>query len=232
MAGDLAAVLAEAARVLQSEQGERATMQRTLELAVALVPSCEEAGISVVVRGQFDSPAVSSEVVAAVDRLQAEYGEGPCIDAILEQRLVYGSDLAADARWRLWGPAVVSEFGIRSMLCFRLFTAEDVVGALNLYSSQPNAFDTVDRDHGVALAAHAAVAVVCAQHADQMRVALDSRTVTAQATGILMERHGLPADTAFDVLRRVSSQTNRKLRDVAQELVMSGHVSAGDRTLL
>lgn len=81
--------------------------------------------------------------------MQAEHGEGPCIDAILDHHLVYGADLAADPRWPTWGPAVVTATGIRSMMCFPLFTSDDVVGALNLYSTRTRAFDTVDRDHGL-----------------------------------------------------------------------------------
>jgi AmiR/NasT family two-component response regulator len=52
----------------------------------------------------------------------------------------------------------------------------------------------------------------------QFRVALDSRDVIGQAKGILMERRGLPADQAFDVLRRASQDLNVKLRDVAATL--------------
>jgi AmiR/NasT family two-component response regulator len=49
--------------------------------------------------------------------------------------------------------------------------------------------------------------------------ALDSRAVIAQAKGILMGRHGLSADAAFDLLSKESQLTNRKLRDIAQDLV-------------
>ena len=49
--------------------------------------------------------------------------------------------------------------------------------------------------------------------------ALESRDVIGQAKGILMAREGLDADEAFDVLRRASQRTNRKLRDVASDLI-------------
>lgn len=53
-------------------------------------------------------------------------------------------------------------------------------------------------------------------------VALERRTVIGQATGIVMERFKLDADAAFGVLRRVSSQRNRKVIDIAEELVATG----------
>ncbi|GAA2758636.1 hypothetical protein F4554_003721 [Actinopolymorpha rutila] len=105
------------------------------------------------------------------------------------------------------------------MMCLRLFTYAHTVGALNLYARSRNAFGRDDVEQGQALAAHAAVAVVGAQRIDQLSVALDTRTVIAQAQGILMERYRFTADQAFNVLVRVSSQANVKLRDVAIELV-------------
>ena len=61
----------------------------------------------------------------------------------------------------------------------------------------------------------------------QLQAALESRDVIGQAKGILMARQGLSADEAFDVLRRASQRTNRKLRDVAAEVAAArpdGHV--------
>ena len=88
-------------------------------------------------------------------------------------------------------------------MCFRLVTQRDTVGALNLCSRTVGVFDVDDRDHGSAPAAHAALATV------------------AKATGILMERFDIDADRAFAVLRRVSQDSSRKLREVARELVIT-----------
>lgn len=53
----------------------------------------------------------------------------------------------------------------------------------------------------------------------QMRAALSCRAVIGQAEGILMERLGIEGPRAFEYLRRVSMHTNRKLVDVAEEIV-------------
>ena len=213
--------LAAAARALEAEPGSQHTMERTLEIARELVTSCDYAGISLMRRGRIESPAYTDEVVLAFDMLQYQHEQGPCVDAIFAEEVVHSPDLEHDERWPVWAPVAVRKTGIRSMMCFRLFTQRDTVGALNLYSRTVGIFDADDRDHGSALAAHAALAMVASQTIETLHLALDSRTVTAQATGILMERFDIDADRAFAVLRRVSQDSNRKLRDVAQELVIT-----------
>jgi GAF domain-containing protein len=191
-----------------------------VSLAVSQVEGAKEAGVTLVHRsGRLDTPAASGDVVVAIDALQIEMDEGPCLHAIREHQTVYSPDLGADQRWTEWGPRVVDEFGIRSMLCFQLFTNEDNVGALNLYSSSVDGFDHDDREHGLALAAHAAVAISAAHELQQLKTAVDTRTVIGVALGILMERFHITQDQAFSALTRVSSHSNRKLRDLAAELV-------------
>lgn len=55
--------------------------------------------------------------------------------------------------------------------------------------------------------------------------ALERRTVIGQATGLVMERFGLAPEVAFEVLRRLSQEHNRKLYDIAVELVSDGHAA-------
>jgi AmiR/NasT family two-component response regulator len=62
------------------------------------------------------------------------------------------------------------------------------------------------------------------QHKDaalmaQLEEALNSRSVIDQGLGILIARHQLTAAEAFDLLRRQSQNSKRKLRDIADDLV-------------
>lgn len=156
--------------------GAAATMEKTVELAVALVDHAEEAGISLVYRDRhIDTPAATGHLPRRVDELQYEFGMGPCLDAIHDEDVVHAPDVAAHERWGQWGARVEAETSIRSMMCFRLFTHHDTVGALNLYARASNAFDREDFDTGLALAAHAAVAVAAAQSSSSSR----SRATTA-----------------------------------------------------
>jgi hypothetical protein len=137
---------------------------------------------------------------------------------------VYSRDLAAESRWPDWGPRVVDELGVRSMLCFRLFTTKDTLGALNLYSRRAGAFTEDDAVEGLALAAHVAVALVSATQIEGLNAAAVNRTVIGQAQGILMERYDIDSERAFSLLRRVSQDSNRRLRWIAAELVRTRKV--------
>ena len=194
---------------------------------MANVRGCDAASFTVTHRRKpLESPASTDDLAHAVDRLQYELGEGPCVDAAWEERIVHSGDLTADACWPAWGPRAVGDQGVHSVLCLQLFTHSDVLGALNLYSRAPQAFDREALEDGAALAAHVAVAVAASQDRADLRAAIDTRTVIGQATGILMERYGLDASKAFALLTRVSSQSNVRVRDLAQELVDTGQIAA------
>ena len=106
-----------------------------------------------------------------------------------------------------------------SIVSFRLFTTEDTLGALNLYSRTRDAFDEDDVYDGYALAAHVAVALAAAENVEHLETAIVNRTVIGRAEGILMERFDLTPAQAFAVLRRVSQRRNVRLYRVASELV-------------
>lgn len=219
MTEDAARELAGAARSMQEAPDPQCTLERGLEVALELIEGARHAGVSLVRRGTITSPAVTDDVVRRIDALQAAHGEGPGIAAVTGQEVVHSADLAHDARWPRWGPEVAAQTGVHSMLSFPLFTGADTVGALNVYSPLPSAFTTDDREHGFALAAHLALAYVAANEIETLEVALDTRTLIGQATGILMERYDLDGEQAFGVLRRISQESNTKLRLVAQDLV-------------
>ncbi len=219
----LAERMTAAARELQHETEPQAILDLAARLAVQNVQGCDAAGITLVRKGRIsETPAYTSEAVKRSDDLQQELDEGPNLEVIREHDLTQSPNLAEDHRWPTWGPLAVAELGLNSTLCLRLFTVEDLVGALNLYSSRPGAFDEAAVQDAQALAAHVAVAVVSARRIAQLHEALDSRTSIAAAVGILMERFGLSYDRAFAVLGRISSQGNVKIRDLATELLETG----------
>lgn len=221
--------MAQAARELQDEIDPHSTMQAAVRLATSNVRGCDAAGIAILRRsGSLETPAYTDEVVLAVDELQECLREGPCVQSAWEDRVVHSGDLAGDPRWPSWGPRVADELGVHSTLCFQLFTRADVLGTLSLYSTTRRAFDEQDRDEGLALAAHVAIAVAASQREQQLTAALDTRTTIGQACGIVMERYHLDAQRAFELLARISSETNIKLRELADTLIDTGHIPTVD----
>jgi GAF domain-containing protein len=223
----LASQFAAVARALAAEETVAETLQRLVEIARATVPGCHHAGVTVLRRGRPETPAATDDVSGAVDRIQYETGEGPCLSAILEQPTYRTGDLAAETRWpRFSGPAV-ERTGVHSVLAYRLFTEADTLGALNLYSRERDAFDDEAEAIGTILAAHAALALARAREREQisgLEQAVASNRSIGMAIGILMAIRRIGQDEAFDLLRRVSQRTNRKLREIADEVVHTGQL--------
>jgi GAF domain-containing protein len=219
---ELAQRLSELARSLQAESDPERVLDEVVAAAVALIPGVDEGSISVVTgRRNVTSQNASGELPRRVDAVQAEVGEGPCLDAAFEQQTVRVPDMAAEERWPRFAQRA-AEIGAASMLSFQLYVEGDNLGALNLYSRRPNAFDDESEHVGLLFASHAAVAFADAQKIGQLYVAVDSRDLIGQAKGILMERHKITADQAFRLLVRASQDQNRKLRDLAEELATTG----------
>jgi GAF domain-containing protein len=207
------------AQKLMASTSEQPTIRRVVELAVETVQQCHVAGVSLRHgNGRVDSPAVTDEVVAKADELQYELQEGPCLDAIRADELYVVGDLANDPRWPRWGPEA-ARLGLASILSVRLSTPHGVVGALNLYSREKDAFDDDSVQVAYVYASHAANALWATREVEGLRTAMRSRHLIGMAQGMLMERHGLTEDSSFEVLRRYSQMHNVKLRDVAAQVL-------------
>lgn len=208
------------------------TLQRIVDLAERAVDGCEGAGIFTIVDGVVTTPAASSRFVVAVDQLQLEAREGPCLDASTRGSTVYATDLLDDRRWPTFGPSAVAA-GVRSIAAYSLAAPQG--GALNMYARLPAAFGATDRAQGQLFATLARLALDAAnaRAADEIRAgnlldALRTRELIGQAQGILMERDRITAVQAFEVLRRASQHMNRKLREIAETVVRSGAEHPGD----
>jgi len=201
---------------------EHASLDGTLEVitraAVELVPGAEHADITLAVRGgRLESRAGTSELPSRIDDLQQEVDDGPCLQAIWEHETVRVDDMAHEDRWPRFAPRA-ADAGIGSMLAFQLYTTESNLGALNLLSASPHAFDATSVSVGGSLATHAAIAVIAAQREEQFREALQSRDTIGQAKGMLMEKFAVDADHAFGLLRKLSQERNVPIYDIARKL--------------
>jgi GAF domain-containing protein len=235
MAGDMAEEtlgrwLARIAREVKSQDDVGHAVNEIAVAAQEVLTHAAGVGITLVHhRREVETAAATSKLVSDGDRLQYELREGPCLDAAWDHEQVYAGDLATDERWPTWGPEVSRKHGVHSMLCTQLFTNENQLGALNIYSDQRHAFDAEDRETARLLAAHAAVAVAGAQELEHLQVAVDHRTTIGKALGIVMVRYDMDDDQAMAVLRRLSSHRNRKLYDIAVEVVREHRLPAQGR---
>lgn len=187
---------------------------------------CDFAGVTFCRRkGELETLAATDPIVEKGDRLQYDLREGPCVEAIWSLRDFAAEDVGADPRWPRWGPQAAAS-GLTGLLAVRMSTSGEVVGCLNLYSSAPRTFTPDEIDFAHVFAHHAAIGLSHARRIDQLRVAVDGRTLIGQAQGILMERFSIDADQAFAVLRRYSQDRNVKLRAIAEELVANDELAS------
>ena len=216
-----AQLVAGLAREWSAIPGEQATLDQIVRHAVTVLPRCDAAGLSLRrPGGVVDSPAVSDSVVAHADALQYELNEGPCLDAIYQDDTYVIDDLVTETRWPRWAP-LAAELGLRSVLSVRIQAPKGVLGGLNLYSTTAGPYGDDDVDAAHAIADQAGVVLWAKSEHQGLRTAMQTRHMIGMAQGILMARHGLTPERAFEVLRRFSSQENVKLREVAERLVRS-----------
>jgi ANTAR domain len=63
-----------------------------------------------------------------------------------------------------------------------------------------------------------------------LRQRLTTLPVIEQSKGLLIGHYGVDADTAFAILQRWSSHTNRKLREISEELVTSASRTGSEQS--
>lgn len=225
--------MASLARDLLSQESVKDTLERITSSATELVEGCDAAGILILRGDQVQSLAPTDQVVVDSDELQGRVGEGPCFDAArtsMGERQFRIADFTAEARrWPRYVPEA-RKLNLGSMMGFLLFTEDEDLGALNLYSYRPGAFGQADETAGWLLASHAAVAFSSARTHAQLQEAIGTRHAIGEAMGILMGRHRLTEDQAFGALRRYSQDHNVKLRDVARQVCEQGALPRPPRT--
>jgi GAF domain-containing protein len=215
--------LLEVIRQLLEEPEPPLTLQAIAASAVALLPGCEHAGITLHRRTRpMRTMASTSSLVDDCDTLQRELGEGPCLSADCSSAAYLVADTRNDPRWPAWGSQAAAR-GAGSLLCVPLYAEDDeMVGSLNLYSSKPNTFTDDDLDTALLYAAHTAPAFAAAHSVGDIHTApLPTHTV-GMAQGILMSRHGITHQHALAALNACAREHGTDLHEVAQLVADSG----------
>jgi GAF domain-containing protein len=218
----LAEAFAEISRVLLAEPDVQSTLDKICELLVETVEGCNHAVVTLVRDHHLESPAASDDVGPAVDAIQLEVDEGPCVEAIREHHVVVTDDLTTESRWPQFCRRAVATTGIRSMLAFRMFVAADTLGSLNLYSKQAQAFTDESLAVGTIFAAHASVALRAAQTQEdlaRLREVVEARELIGQAKGIVMGRQGISSEAAMGILCRGAERLKIELRELTRRVV-------------
>jgi hypothetical protein len=196
-------------------------LSRFAEAVSRLVPLCCGATATVWDGAAEPRTAATHPDLAELVTAQFLAGEGPIATAVGTGRPAVVLDLLHDDRWPRFR-ATALDAGIRSSVTTP-FRYEDVVVTVTFYRLRPDASvnglpDVLGRLFAAAVVRDRRHAAALAT-ADQLDTALRSRPVVDQACGIVMHLMGIGPAAAFDVLRGISQRSNRKLSDLAAEIV-------------
>ncbi|MGY1781978.1 ANTAR domain-containing protein [Geodermatophilus sp. SYSU D01036] len=229
---DAAEALEHLGRVSLRELSMESLLQSMADLTKRVMPGDPEASVTLMIEDQPSTVVDTGPLALGLDEVQYDHGAGPCLHAARRGLPTEVGDTRADTRWPDY-TRYVAEQGVLSVLAVPLVLAgeEQVAGSLNIYARMPDAFDEASRMVASGIAPYAAVAAGTVQAyraaretADNLQKALESRAVIEQAKGILIERHKLTPDQAFEALVTVSMNKNVKVRDIAEHLVLTGEL--------
>ena len=204
-----------------------AVLGRVAELARRTLPGAAGASVTLIESEQAYTAAFTGPLARELDETQYRDGYGPCLEVAQSSGTVTVPDMAAETRWPGFARRAL-DAGIGSSVSVALPLQQAVVGALNIYSAQPRAFDPDAIELARTFAGYAAVAIAnahlyqtTATLAENMRRAMETRAVIEQAKGILVAQQHCTPEQAFELLTRLSQITHRKLRECAADLVNS-----------
>ena len=217
-------------RVVLADRGLEDALGEVTGIAARSIPGADSTSITLIRGERAFTAAHAGEMALAADELQYERGYGPCMEAGRAGVVLRVDDMRTEQRWPDYSARVL-EVGVRSSLSVPLPYQGSTVGALNTYSTRPAAFaSAASAEAATAVSEAIAVAVVnadahdrLAEHARNLRVAMESRAVIEQAKGVLMAQRRVDPDGAFEILREASQRYNRKLRDIAHGIVEATH---------
>jgi GAF domain-containing protein len=217
-------------RLPVAEHSLTSVLEQVSAVAAEILPAEPATSVTVVDGGRAVTVAASAQLARALDEVQYRLRQGPCLAAATSGRRSELVDTGNPRDWPDFATSAAAE-GCRSVLSFPLPGRDRVTAALNVYSSASAVPDDRTVERVVRLADYAVVAVsnallyeTAVERAGHLERALDSRAVIDQAKGILMERFKLSAEQAFQVLTRVSMESNVKVRDLAERFVTTGQL--------
>jgi GAF domain-containing protein len=228
--GPLTESLLSLARILFAGRSVEDTLDAVAHLAQQNIPGCDAASVTVMHDGRPSTTVSTGAMAWDVDQHQYSFDEGPCLDAVRLRTIVRVDSYIGETRWPQLTPAAL-EHGARSSLSLPLVALDEPVGALNLYSTRVAGFDQAEgvgrtfANQAAITMANAAALQRATELARHLSIALERRDVIGQAKGILMAQSGMSSEEAFNVLRRASQRSNRKLHELAEEMVQR-HSSA------
>lgn len=218
-------------RILEELRAADNTCGATARLctACAAVSALTGAGIMLMWDdGPFGSVCTSNDVAGVIEDLQFTLGEGPGVDACVQDRPVVEPDLADPARirWSAFAPPAVAA-GARAAFAFPLQVGAARLGSLNFYRDQPGSLTDDQHADALVLAGVAARGILTMQAdgppgalAAELETGADFRLIVHQAAGMVAAQLDVSVREALVRLRSRAFTSDRPISDVAEDVVL------------
>lgn len=213
--------LSRVTKLLKTQRSLPAQMDAVVGIVKRTVPSCDAAGIVLLVEGEPTSVAVTDRLTIELDLVQYNTGEGPCLTALHDGNVIRIDILERDSRFTRFAPGALDQ-GLHSVLSTPLDANGRTVGALNMYSTTANAFDDRTSDAVRPMAEYAGHAIGTSplyayslDMVDGLVEDLESRAIIEQATGVLMASQDQTSGDALGHLRDLAMRSGESMRTVA-----------------
>lgn len=217
---------ARVSKLLKTQRTLPAKLETVVGIAKRTVPNCDSAGIVLMIDGQPTTSAVSDHLAVEIDLVQYATGQGPCLAAMEDSHVVRIDVLDRDSRFTHFAPGAL-DLNLESVLSMPLPVGNSVVGALNMYSRVPHAFDAQSEEIARPLAEYAAEIVSTSplyayslEMVDGLVESLENQAIVAQATGIIMATEARSDEEALDQLRGVALASGKSMRAVADSVIL------------
>ena len=217
--------LSRVTRLLKTQRTLPAQLQAVVDIVKRTIPTCDAAGIVLLVDGEPTSAAVTDRLTMEIDLVQYQTGEGPCLAAMYDGDVVRIDILERDSRFTRFAPGALDR-GLQSVLSTPLAANGRSVGALNMYSTEANAFDGGTEEAVRPMAEYAGHAIGTSplyayslEMVDGLVEDLESRAVIEQATGVLMATQEETSEDALGHLRDLAMSSGESMRTVAEWVI-------------
>lgn len=219
---DPALLFARLAQIVYAADDFDEIYQNVCDAAPLLVAGCDHASLTLLQNGRVITVAATDDIAQRIDGIENEVGEGPCIDAIVDEAAYIDADLTTGSPWPRLASRLLAETPVRGAAGFRLLVDGQKHGALNLFSDTPGRLSPKSVNDSIVLAAFTSVALIAAAHKQSaltLQKGLESNREIGKAIGLIMAFHKISDVAAFEMLRKASQDMNLKLSAVAHEII-------------
>lgn len=219
----IARQIAELARNLQEQRridDIGTALGKLLGSAVKFVPGAQHAALTMGSRDGVQTVSATDGYPVRLSEILQRH-RAMCGTASWKGDVIRIDDVTAERRWPGYCRDVGAETPIRSIMTIPLIVKRHSMIALNLYAEQRQAFDAEAAEMALIMATYIALASDMLRQDQQFRTALASRDLIGQAKGVLMERLDIDAGHAFELLSKLSQNSNTRLIEIARRLAES-----------